>query len=352
MKPLPVRSPLSRRRFLQATATTALASAAGLAARSGAAAANDSNPFAYEVEHLTRTDPKLIVAEEVRRFACPRPDPRRVAVGVGDELLVAAGPFVCVLGREGARVSEIALDGPARCVAGAPDGTVYVGLKDHLEVYDRQGKRLARWDAPGKRAWFSGLALGRDQVFVADSGSRLIWRYDLSGKVLARIGERNPARDIPGFIVPSPYLDVAFPRDGVVRATNPGRHRVELYTPEGDFELAWGKPSMGIEGFCGCCNPIALALLADGRYITCEKGLPRVKVYAADGTFEGVVAGPESFPENARAGSLTDTGDATRGGLTAAVDSTGLIYVLDLVAADIRVMRLKGDGAGPVASRS
>jgi hypothetical protein len=114
---------------------------------------------------------------------------------------------------------------------------------------------------------------------------------------------------------------------------------VEAYTFDGDFEGAWGKPTAAIEGFCGCCNPIGLALLSDGRFVTCEKGLPRVKVYSAEGEFESVVAGTESFPENAKA--CSGLNDCVHGGLDAAVDSEGRIYILDFVASDIRVMRRK-----------
>ncbi len=81
--------------------------------------------------------------------------------------------------------------------------------------------------------------------------------------------------------------------------------------------------------------------MPDGRCITCEKGLPRVKIYSAQGEFECVVAGPESFPQNARAGTVHDLSDGTLGGLDAAADSQGRIFVLDLVAADIRVMQRK-----------
>jgi hypothetical protein len=130
-------------------------------------------------------------------------------------------------------------------------------------------------------------------------------------------------------------------RDGLLRVNNPGRHSVEVYTAKGDLDSSWGKATAAIEGFCGCCNPVGLALLPDGRYVTCEKGLPRVKIYSAQGVFQSVVAGPESFPENARAGAQHDGSDGLLGGLDAAVDSQGRIYVLDLVAEDVRVMRAK-----------
>jgi hypothetical protein len=146
---------------------------------------------------------------------------------------------------------------------------------------------------------------------------------------------------VPGLILPSPYLDVKLGRDGLLRVNNTGRHQVETCTASGDLELSWGKPSNGIEGFCGCCNPIGLALLPDGRCVTCEKGLPRVKVYSADGVFQSVVAGAESFVENANATFVKGTEDCRLGGLDAAVDSQQRIYILDLVTNEVRVMKRK-----------
>jgi hypothetical protein len=119
---------------------------------------------------------------------------------------------------------------------------------------------------------------------------------------------------------------------------NPGRHRMERYSVDGDYSGAWGVTSMGIEGFCGCCNPIGFALLPDGKYVTCEKGLPRVKVYNAHGEFESVVAGVETFAANAKA---CGPSDCTAGGLDVAADAQGRIYILDLVTGDIRVMKRK-----------
>ena len=339
---------ITRRHFLDQTARGAsvLAVTGGSIAASvqlarGASIGKDPNPFAYDVERLRKTDPKLIHYEQVGQFPSPNPDPRRIAIGPEDRVYIAAANYVSVLDREGKRVSDIDLGTAARCVAVAGDGTIYAGVRDHVEVFDPKGKRLATWESPGKRTWLTGLAVGENDVFAADAGNRVVLRYDKSGKLAGRIGKRNKERNVPGLIMPSPYLDVKLGRDGLLRVNNTGRHHVEAYTPSGDLEFSWGKPSSSIEGFCGCCNPVGLALLPDGRYVTCEKGIPRVKVYSAEGVFESVVAGAESFVENAKATFVKGTEDCRLGGLDAAVDSQQRIYILDLVANDVRVMKRK-----------
>jgi sugar lactone lactonase YvrE len=267
--------------------------------------------------------------------------PRRIVASPANEIYIATRDGVKVFDADGNLHRELNTTSPARSVAVADDGTVYIGVRTHVEVYDSDGQPVAKWEPPARRPWITGLCLCGDEVFAADSGSRVVFRYDRAGKVLGKVGEKNPERNYRGLIVPSPYLDVKAGRDGLLRVNNPGFHRVEIFTREGELEQSWGKASASIDGFCGCCNPIGLTLLPDGRVITCEKGLPRVKVYTAEGTLDGVVAGPESFRANAKPGQLSDLADGTLGGLDAAVDSKGSVYVLDLVASEVHVMRPK-----------
>jgi hypothetical protein len=331
------RQPWSRRQFVGNVARSALAAgAAALSSPRGGAA--DRNPFAYDVSRFSKTDPQLIAWEEISRWTCPAKDARRITFGPDDVLCVAAGQAIIRRGPAGI-LAPLEFDAPVECVAVASDGTIYAGLRDHIQVFDGRGNRRAKWEVPGRRTWFSSLDVGEHDLFAADSGNRIILRYDRSGKLTGRIGAKDPARNIPGLIVPSPNLVVTIHRDGLLRVTNPGRHRFEAYTVDGDFAGAWGKPSAGITGFCGCCNPVDLAVLSDGRVVTCEKGLPRVKVFGIDGEFESVVAGTESFAANVKA--CSDPGDCTRGGLAAAVDAQGRIHVLDRVTSEIRVLQPK-----------
>ena len=89
---------------------------------------------------------------------------------------------------------------------------------------------------------------------------------------------------------------------------------------------------MNIEGFCGCCNPTNIALLADGKIVTSEKGLPRVKVYRPDGTLESVIAGPEAFASRVV-------------GLDLAVDAAERVMVLDPAAKTVRSFERRNEAA-------
>ena len=331
---------VTRRGFIQRGADAAKLLGLGAAlgtGKSGALAANAAaaNTWAYDDTIYRKTDPKLIRYKEVKRFNSTRPSPSCIALGNGDKLFIGAGKFMTQYTLDGAILAETTVSSEVRCLAVANDGMVYVGIRERVEIYNRKGQLQNQLPPPPGKPYLTRLAISDTDLFVADAGNRVVLRYDRSGKLTSRIGAKDKEKRRPGFIVPSPFFDVELANDGLLRVTNPGRHEVEAWTVDGDFEFSWGKPGAAIENFCGCCNPINLALLTDGRAVTFEKGIPRVKVYSADGAFESVVAGAEAFEENAR---LCGPNDCTVGGLDGVVDAKGRIYILDLVAANVRVM--------------
>ena len=262
---------------------------------------------------------------------------RAIAVGPENRVYVAGDKAILAFDASGSKQSQIELDDSPRCLTVAA-GLVYVGMTEHVEVYDRQGSRQARWPSLGKRALLTSLAVDDESVFVADAGNRVVWHCDKDGKVLKQIGKRDEERHIRGFVIPSPYFDVALSPDGLVRAANPGAHRVEGYTVDGDLEVVWGKASLAIEGFCGCCNPAHFAMLPDGRFVTVEKGLPRVKVYDPTGQFVAVVAGPAQLSPTATSTEETRE-DHRLAVFDVAADAEGRVLLLDPSGCRVRVFQ-------------
>lgn len=307
--------------------------------------------FDYDLKRYQSIDPDLVLYEQTGELPLDLVASRAVAVGPEDRIYVAGDRRVVVLDSEGAKRLEIDLEEEPRCLAvgGAqhdPPGQMYVGMRDHVEVYAPDGKRQAVWERLGERAVLTSIAVadtaGEPDVFVADAGNRIVLRYDPSGKRLAEIGRLNREQGIRGFILPSPYFDIAVTPDGLLRAVNPGMHRIEAYTFDGHLEepLVWGKASLAPEGFCGCCNPASLAVLPGGGYVTGEKGIPRVKVYGADGNFLGVVASPDLLIPTPTITEETRE-DHKLGIVDLAADSRGRVLVLDPGSRKVRVFELR-----------
>jgi hypothetical protein len=277
---------------------------------------NQENPFEYNLEDFKKSDASLNHYSEVGRIRIELQYVYGVAIGPEDQIYVSGDDSVLVFDQDGILQSKISSVGAARCLTVDGNQDVYLGLEDHIEIYDREGKKKASWLSLGDEAIITSIAVSKNSVFVADAGNKIVWKFDKSGNWLIRIGEKNDAKDIPGFIIPSPFFDVAIDPDGFLWAANTGRHSLENYTKDGDFRTSWGEFGIKIDRFCGCCNPSHFTILEDGSFVTSEKGLARVKVSNRLGELVSVVAGPDQFAW----GTV---------GLDLAADSSQRIFVLD-----------------------
>jgi hypothetical protein len=327
----------SRRRFLHgallgAAAAGLAGAAAGMSWRwgrgggraSGAAAGSSAHPGAGPAAGI---DPRLRSHRLAGRLALDLRRPRALALDAPGRLYVAGDQVVQVYAPDfagpAAGAVQIKPGGVPSCLAVGPDGRLYVGVNERVLAFDRDGKELAACSAPEPNAVLTSLAAAPDNpeiVYAADFANRRIWRMELSSRRADAIGA--PANDGSdrGFIVPSPFFSVAVDEAGTVWATNPGRHRVEQYTPSGTYQGSWGAYAEAIDGFCGCCNPGYVALWRPGGVtaglLTSEKGQPRVKVYDRAGALRAVVATAEDFAPQAQ-------------GLAIAADARGYVWVLD-----------------------
>ena len=138
------------------------------------------------------------------------------------------------------------------------------------------------------------------------------------------IGTKNKTGN---FMLPNRWLDIDVDARGVIRATDTGRHLVTAWALDGSPLGSFGKFGMSNPAdFVGCCNPVNLALTPDGKIVTGDKMVARVKVYEPDGRLLAVI-GPEHF-------------DQSCVHIYLAVDSKGRILAADPVRREITIFSL------------
>ena len=164
---------------------------------------------------------------------------------------------------------------------------IIVGCKDRIRTYDKDGNEKSIWQNLGSNALITSIAVTEQYVFAADAGNKIVYKYDRSGKLLAMIGNN--------YLIPGPHFDLTAGKDSTIWITDPGRHKVAGYDFTGNKKYEFGSSSADIEGFQGCCNPVNIAVNADGDIITSEKGIPRIKEYTPEGVLKGVVANEDAF---------------------------------------------------------
>ncbi|MBN1698869.1 MAG: NHL repeat-containing protein [Spirochaetales bacterium] len=281
------------------------------------------NPYQYDIDNLARIDTSLLRYKETNRIPVPFDRPTGIAVD-GNKVHVTGDRSLVTITSNGEVLRRISLDGRPTCIAQDVEGVIYIGITEHVSTYSADGSRTGVWASLGNKAVITSIAASPLYVFVADAGNRHICRYTKEGRLLGHIGGSTPSEP-DGFLIPSPYFDVATAGDGrEIWAANTGKHRIQRYKAEGKLISSWGVRSTAIEGFCGCCNPIHFTLLEDGSFVTAEKGLPRVKVYTPQGDFRCVVAGHEDFPIGST-------------GFDLASGDNGDIFVLDPAGKAVRI---------------
>ena len=293
--------------------------------------------FAYDVSEFEKTDPKHLLYQPGGSFDTGFERGKRLAIGPGGLILVAGDRSVKFLNSSGVLQSEIKLERSPHCLHVAGADELLVGLGNHFEIYDFNGKKKLRSPQLGQETFLTAIAAHDRTIYLADAGHREVLMCDRrTGEVTGRFGKKDEPPGAPGFVVPSPYFDLAVGRDRL-HIVNPGRLRVESYTFEGRFESSWGQPGMAIDRFCGCCNPVYFTLSPDGGFITSEKGLARVNIYGASGSFQGAVAGPETLVEDKELARRACADCSLGGGFDVAHDENGRVFVLDPFRKTVRI---------------
>ncbi len=280
-------------------------------------------------------DPALQLYRQAAELAVALEEPRALALLDEQRVVVAGDQVLLIYRRDGTVLKRIALSEPPQCVAAGSSHhlypqRIYVGFRNHVKVFDTAGDLIAVWQPPRDNADLLSIAVAQRDVFVADISNRLVWRYDTEGRLLGSFGTPVKSRGYPGFVITTRYFDVAASNDGLLYAVNPRLLRIEGFdytNPEQQVPVRhWGRGSPQLDGFFGCCNPIHIAVFADGRFATAEKGFPWVKIFSRQGEFEGVVAGPAELA--APAADLT-------------VDEDNNVLVLDAAAKRVRIFAPK-----------
>ena len=220
--------------------------------------------------------------------------PSGVAVDSMDRVYVfqRQGPPVLVFDRNGhflqpwERRDGVPAD--AHHIHVGPDDTIYLTDRDAHQVllYDTAGnlqRSLGRRDQAAMQAPFNHPAdvcvAPSGELYVADGyGNSSVHRFSASGDYISSFG--SPGSGPGQFRVPH---SVRVSSDGRVYVADRENHRVQVFTPEGEFHAEWTdfKCPMGVH-------------IDDTQVVYVTDQVPRLSIYSLDGellargrTFEG-----------------------------------------------------------------
>jgi len=252
---------------------------------------------------------------------------RGVTVGSNDHIFAVGDSEVKVFDQSGTLLRRWKTEVPGFC-ATVFEEHVYVGQEGQLEIYDLQGKLQKTWRDSKLLGRVTAVQVVDAYIFVADARDRCIRRYDREGTYLNNIGKDNRMK---GFNIPNGALDFSVDDHSIIHACNPGKHRVERYTFEGELLGHIGRfDGRDPQGFTGCCNPTNVAVTGEGHVYVTEKAGPRAKVLDSSGNLLAVIG--------------TTVFDPNCSNMDVAVDSRGRVYVADTVRLQINVFVAENGG--------
>ncbi|KAA3632467.1 MAG: hypothetical protein DWQ02_14725 [Bacteroidetes bacterium] len=277
-----------------------------------------------EERAMKMIDPALIGYQQINVIETGLKDLTGVSVDENQQVFVCGKNQVTVFSSSGKKIMEFAIDSTANCIK-VTDQHVYLAFGPQISQYSLNGTQISKWEAFNSNGYITSIAADNDFIYGADAISKRVLKYTINGEFVQEFGKKDPQKKSPGFIIPSLYFDIATGGFNDLWVVNPGYVRLENYSNDGKLRTSWGEPSFENFGFSGCCNPVHMALLPDGSFVTYEKGVDKVKLFSPAGQFQSFVAAAGSF----KGESDFQLGHNKNLVKDMATDKTGLIYILD-----------------------
>lgn len=198
------------------------------------------------------------------------------------KLYISTVNAISVYDDYGKRLSQFSVKyGITRDIAVNREG-VWLLRPTSILLYSFAGELLREWAACSELSDYCSFTLAENFVFVTDRENKNIAKYTGEGGFVKFIDSPNR------FIIPSLTFGIEYV-NGLIYCSNSGRHQIEFYTLDGEYQGKFGSAGGGAGAFCGCCNPVYLSSTPTGEIITCEKGNPRVSCYGSDGKFRSIL---------------------------------------------------------------
>lgn len=285
------------------------------------------NPYELDISHLQLVDEEFISHKETRNFLLNADSVGAIAL-LGSNLYVAYDKQVVMLNNEGIMQRQMAFEYTPRALAVAGDSYLVVAGINSITVTDLQLTRKLKTAIFTPQTIFTSVSALSGIIAVADAANRQVLLLDSDLNRLTFFEGKREEGNLHGFIIPSPYFDLAYSATGELWVVNPGMHAIEQYDSNGKMKAFWEVSSFKVDGFSGCCNPAHMTVAPDGSFITSEKGIVRIKIHEPSGKFRSVVAAPALFKQDGHAPDVV-------------VDSAMVVYALDYDKKIVRIFEPK-----------
>ena len=166
---------------------------------------------------------KASSSQQVQRFNDVQP----ISMSPEGEIYITDNAVVQRFDDKGKKVEDIILEAQPSSMAVANNTRMYVGMKDHVQVYEG-GRPIARWPSLGQKAVLTNIVIDGPDIFVADAGNGVIIRYDQYGHIVNHTVAKHTDWNAPESMTSPPYFSLTVNSDKSARMVKyqvPGRYK-------------------------------------------------------------------------------------------------------------------------------
>ena len=139
---------------------------------------NQVNPFEYNIEHFKQSAPDLLHYSQVNRIDIHLNKLYGLALSPEDKIYVSGDNYILSLDQDGEVLSKINCGKAVHALAIDENCDIYLATNDHIEIYDSSGVFQNSWNTLEDKPLITSITVGQNNVFVADAGNHIVWKYD------------------------------------------------------------------------------------------------------------------------------------------------------------------------------
>ena len=206
-------------------------------------------------------------------------------------------------------------------------GNVYVADTDSSSIlrYDENGNLLSAWGGEGPKSFMHPYGIAADtfgNVYIADTGNNCVRRYRQNGVYLGSFGTEGSVESQ----FKTPY-GIAVDTSGDIYVADSGNNRIQKFAGDGTYLTQWGRLGT-TDGLL--FYPCGITVDAAGYVYVADTGNNRIQKFAPNGVF-------------VKSWGTIGTGDGEFNQPSGIfVDTTGHVYVAD--TGNNRIQKFTSDG--------
>src|SRR5690554_3002490 len=172
---------------------------------------SDVNPFALNIDAYTSVDPASLLYKEAVNIKPGIESPSALKIK-NDTIYVTGEKNIRIISLSGSLLTEFSLEFNPMAVD-VVQGKIILASRERIYVLETDGTVVNEWGPEAEGTHITAMASSGAFIFIADAGMRKVYRYSLEGELVNEIQGKSEEGDLHGFIVPSPFFDLAVNND-------------------------------------------------------------------------------------------------------------------------------------------